>query len=551
MGCCLSKAKVANASVREDMPLAKDPLLSGRDNEKLPLNSKQLAKRDSDASDGRQAAKAAANQKGIVKFVPGKDLKSFPVHSAQKGAESKQKTQLDQIMKMKGEYEEFNKNLTDKQAKLRERVPQIISKDVEIRNEGLKKQKEIQDKKLRCGPIGTGIQGFNDTIFNLQESQFKKGDRFVLDEELKTKSKKMKESRLKTEASIHEKELEDLSRASQSHDSINPALTDTIFSSAVDASMLRTAKSEQQTMIREMQNEASEKQKELENSIASTKPLLGISLKDRLLKSLSTRNITNSGIPLLESNVLSSFNYDDSKKVDLDWVLATKAIKPETMPLAGQPKASKSDDFGELPDKPSKLVEHLNKVRTSPQDYSTHLSHNYVDMLDLSSCHAKSLKLYEEGLFGIVEAAGFLQNQQAIGKLTVDASLCVAAHFQAKKQAQERKTFGEDRRSQALQNLRKFATVSDDSEVAFCNASTNFVNFEDIVANLVISDGDLSRSSRLNLTNESFSKVGIGMFQKTSKSPLFCCVILASSKVTGNAGKIDSNLFKQAHAENL
>lgn len=198
-----------------------------------------------------------------------------------------------------------------------------------------------------------------------------------------------------------------------------------------------------------------------------------------------------------------------------------------------------------------KFLAALNSLRTSPKNFSGILRNKYLNMLDSMSCHRTTLRLYEEGKSVIAEAVKTLENVPNLNGLKLDAGLCVAAHLQAKRQAYEMKVYGVGRESEVLPNLSRFAKVPEGAVVKDCNLKTLVLDYEDIIANMYISDNDSSRRNRLSLVQDGVTKAGLGIFQKTKKSPIFCCVMLSGNEVQGNKSQIPKDLLNDAGASKL
>ena len=200
---------------------------------------------------------------------------------------------------------------------------------------------------------------------------------------------------------------------------------------------------------------------------------------------------------------------------------------------------------------PKAFLQLFNALRSNPKAYAEIIKLKYLNMLDPFFCHKTTLRTYEEGKAALSEAVKALESQAAASAVTLDAGLCVAAHIQAKRQAYEKRVFGEDRASQVAENVGRFAQLPQGSELADCNVSTQVLNYEDIMINLFVSDGDMSRRNRSAMAKEGFSKCGFGIFQRTKKSPIFCTLILASKNAQGDKSKIPKDLLQDASASQL
>lgn len=192
-----------------------------------------------------------------------------------------------------------------------------------------------------------------------------------------------------------------------------------------------------------------------------------------------------------------------------------------------------------------------NTLRSTPTSYAEIIRTKYLNMLDPFFCHKQTLRTYEEGKAAIDEAVKCLETQPGLSGLTVDVGLCVAAHIQAKRQAYEKKVFGEDRYAQMSMNVGRFAKVPQGSPLADCNVSVQNLNYQDILVNLFISDGDVSRRNRIAMVNKEFTKCGFGLFQRTKKSQIFCTLILAGAGIQGDKSKIPKELLQDAGALQL
>jgi hypothetical protein len=195
------------------------------------------------------------------------------------------------------------------------------------------------------------------------------------------------------------------------------------------------------------------------------------------------------------------------------------------------------------------LLKILNDARTKPLDFAGVLRAKYLLMLDSLSCHKTTLRAYTEGKFSILAAIKDLETQSPLSKLQLDSSLCVAAYVQARRQALEGQVMDQNRSGQVLANLKRFAAVPDGAVVTHANLATTVVASEDIVANLLISDGDLSRRNRKALVGMEAKKVGVGLYRKTAAGPVYVAVILADDKVQGGKGSESQNKVKDLMKE--
>lgn len=193
----------------------------------------------------------------------------------------------------------------------------------------------------------------------------------------------------------------------------------------------------------------------------------------------------------------------------------------------------------------------FNDLRTSPKTYSEIIRTKYLNMLDPFFCHKLTLRNYEEGKTAIDEAVRALETQKALSGLSLDPGLCVAAHIQAKRQAYEKKVFSEDRASQMAENVKRFVNVPQGCPLADCNVSVQNLNYEDVLINLFIGDGDVSRRNRTAMAKEDFSKCGFGIFQRTKKSQIFCTLILTGKAAQTDKSKIPKDLLQDAGASQL
>ena len=197
------------------------------------------------------------------------------------------------------------------------------------------------------------------------------------------------------------------------------------------------------------------------------------------------------------------------------------------------------------------FLTYLNMMRSSPKIYSGIVQRKYIDLLDSLFCHKLTLRLYEEGKAALTEATKTLETIQPLAPLAFDAGLCVAAHIQAKRQAYERKVFGEDRSQQVLENVRRFVQLPEGAAIADCNLSTGSLNYEDILINLFASDGDVTRRNRIAMSKEGFSKCGFGVYQRSPKSPIFCTLLLADRNAQGKVGNIPKELLDDSGASKI
>lgn len=197
------------------------------------------------------------------------------------------------------------------------------------------------------------------------------------------------------------------------------------------------------------------------------------------------------------------------------------------------------------------FLKHLNGLRSNPKSYSEIVRSKYLNMLDSMFYHKLTLRHYEEGKTAIDEAVKVLDSSKSRSDFSLDAGLCVAAHIQAKRQAYEMKVFGEDRASQVSENVRRFVNMPEGTPLADCNVSVQNLNYEDILINLFIGDGDLSRRNRTAIVREDFSKCGFGVFQRTKKSQIFCTLLLSGGKAQADKNKIPKDLLLDAGASSL
>ena len=199
----------------------------------------------------------------------------------------------------------------------------------------------------------------------------------------------------------------------------------------------------------------------------------------------------------------------------------------------------------------SDFVSQINEMRTNPAKYATMIKSKYLNMIDTMLCHKITMRQYSEGKASIRDAVKCLEGLTATGSLTADAALCVTAHIQAKRQAFERKVYGPDRELEMKANLKRFGTSQRDTLVLDCNLNVSTLNYQDIVANLMISDGDLTRRNRQCLTRSDAVKVGVGIYQRNQRAPIFCTIILAGSSFSGNKSIIATDLLNDSGASGL
>lgn len=197
------------------------------------------------------------------------------------------------------------------------------------------------------------------------------------------------------------------------------------------------------------------------------------------------------------------------------------------------------------------FLQHLNALRSSPKSFATVIREQYLRKLDSSFIHLLTFKQYEEGKTALAEAEKALESQQNLPSITLDAGLCATAHLQAKRQAYEKSVFGPERHSQMLDSLHRFSEVSEGNLVIDCNLLTQNLNYQDILVNFFVGDGDVSRRGRNSLSNTVFTKCGFGVYQRTKRSPIFCTLILADKSVTTNKNDIPADLLTDAGAANL
>ena len=192
----------------------------------------------------------------------------------------------------------------------------------------------------------------------------------------------------------------------------------------------------------------------------------------------------------------------------------------------------------------------INTFRTSPRNLAEVITVKYLHMIDSTSCHKATLRQYEEGCLAFTEAVSLLASQPPLALLLLDPGLCAAAHAQARRQAFEQRVFGEDKENQAVENIKKFMQA-DSSQIADCSTSVSALNYEDMLVSLFVSDGDAARSNRLAMTKGGFSKCGLGVYQRSSKGPLFCTLILADKNVQRNKTEIPRDLLEESGASKL
>lgn len=197
------------------------------------------------------------------------------------------------------------------------------------------------------------------------------------------------------------------------------------------------------------------------------------------------------------------------------------------------------------------FIEQVNSLRSGSQVYSKMLKNKYLIMLDSMSCHKLSFRQYEEGKAAISEAIKAAEGMGAIPQLKPEVALFAAAHIQAKRQAFEQKVYGSGREPEIRSNIRRFAKVPEGSNLGDCNVKVQALNYEDIVANMFICDGDVSRNGRGALSNKEITKIGLGVYQRTKRSALFCCVVLGNDKISANKGEILKELLQDSGSAGL
>lgn len=195
---------------------------------------------------------------------------------------------------------------------------------------------------------------------------------------------------------------------------------------------------------------------------------------------------------------------------------------------------------------PTEFLKLLNSLRSSPKTFSTIIKDKYLDKLDPMFIHRTTFHQYLEGKVALIEAEKMLDQQSHLPEFILDPTLCAVAHLQAKRQAFERKVYGEERFPEFLSNIRRFATVDEGTDVIDCNIEVQNLNLEDVIVNLFVDDGNFSRRNRTAISNSHFVKCGFGVFQKTKKSPIYCSLVLATQKIHADKTKVPKELLQDS-----
>ena len=293
--------------------------------------------------------------------------------------------------------------------------------------------------------------------------------------------------------------------------------------------------------ILEIQKKAQDEDKKLQDQMAPSKQIKTNSTDDfaeRWNSELAHRGLQPSdsrfGVNSFIIPELGSFDNSNASVM----LLKSSTNNPNETGAANPAKVPKDANNSSPPiiiADVAKFAAILNELRSSPKKYSSILQNKFVGMIDDLGCHKVTLRHYEEGKISFIEARNVLQNLAPLAVLTVDAGLCVAAHLQAKKQAQQRKVFGEGREPQVEENIKNWVQLPTGTEFTDCNISSQSLNYEDLVLNLFANDGDSSRHNRTSLTKEGFSKMGFGIYQRSKNSPIFATVILSGKQAQTRA----------------
>lgn len=271
-----------------------------------------------------------------------------------------------------------------------------------------------------------------------------------------------------------------------------------------------------------------------------------MTFNERFSTELSHRGLNS------EIKSVTSILYPTEDSGRKDW----NNIKPLTVEFQAAGVANKAGPSqkavsGLIPVDLRSALNTLNLMRASPRDYSQIVRVRYLNNLDSLNCHKITLRQYEEGRGAILEAVKVLESMEPMAPLVFDAGLCVAAHVQAKRQAYERRVFGEERAQACIENVAKFASLPQGALLLDCNVEATTLAYEDIFVNMFIGDGDASRRARNAMMKPGMAKCGFGVFQRTANGPLFCTLILADRNVQGNKGQIPADLLQQSCANQV
>lgn len=578
MGCCLSKSadnKVANS--QNDAPQKakhhndeKDPLnnMKSSDDKRYGSKAGPVDDKNKRGTDPKMNAKTHAN--GGRSAASTDTYEGMAKFTHEPRVQSKKQ---DKLLAEKVKYATQTRNAAQRQAQIDEAKDQQLKNSLQEKEISLAEKEKV--KKARQSRADTQIQDKDNKrqilAIKFATDNGKLNELNNKNSKLISEYKNIRDSKTK---SLFDAENQDLQKAAMSLDSSTPAVntskltkTGGLFDSMVDPEVEKTDKIMINTEMTALQKKTEEEEKNLSLGLKEAGSGIGASFLSRMNMSHSRKGVSKAEPSnSLDYLIPEVFSTKAHKNEEVDWSKADASystkLNQKYQALYGTETSKQSSQTGQsqvsqpapkhiLPANVSEFVKLVNDARSNPAGMAAKLRQKYANMLDDSNRHRLTAKHYAEGQTAISEAAGHLQTMAALGQLTSDAGLCVAAHLQAKMQAKTRKLMVDDRGTNVLLNLKRFANVPDGSVVVDCNLSIDALRYEDILANLIIADGDFLRSSRLALLDKDMAKIGVGVYQSTPNSEIFCTVIVTGNQVVGKKAEISKELLQDAGVANL
>ena len=179
-------------------------------------------------------------------------------------------------------------------------------------------------------------------------------------------------------------------------------------------------------------------------------------------------------------------------------------------------------------------VQHINILRASPASYAELVHGKFLQKTDSDGFHSSGLH-FTEGKGGL--AAGhqmLVQLKQSLRLLKLDANLCAAAWLKSKLQSDAQKL----RNDQPITDVAPWINNKAGGCLLSCSTTVSGLDYDAILARI------LGSERRSTLVTPGATSVGIGIYQKSAKHPIYVTLVLTGEGCSVDSSKIPKELLQ-------